>query len=314
MVIRLFSFHGIKILFAFFLTAVSALIVGLIRTLGKAICFLPLVRNFGLRLRDIQSPVRRFASRTTLLELVLDESLFKGSRLTDLPSHPNLIINATELRTGSSFRFGAKESGSWRFGRVRANSISIAHAVTASAAYPVFLPALDDILEFRNAGQDERHRVILTDGGVYDNLGVSSFWPDRSPEVSLNVDRVDTIVCCSAGFGLRHEPPSQFLLARLMSVFSATSDRAQNASFQRLHDLQKAGEIKAFVLPHLGQQDHRLPNPPEDLVKRQDVHSYPTDFNSMPLEWIDRLSLRGEQLTTCLVREYLAELVRESST
>lgn len=108
MVIRLFSFHGAKILFAFFLTAVSALIVSFIRALGKAISILPFVGQFGQPLRDIRSPLRRFASRTTLLELVLDEKLFKGCRLTDLPSHPNLIINATELRTGSSFRFGAK--------------------------------------------------------------------------------------------------------------------------------------------------------------------------------------------------------------
>ena len=249
MVIRLFSFHGAKILFAFFLTAVSALIVSFIRALGKAISILPFVGQFGQPLRDIRSPLRRFASRTTLLELVLDEKLFKGCRLTDLPSHPNLIINATELRTGSSFRFGAKESGSWRFGRVKENAISIAHAVAASAAYPLFLPALDEILEFNKAGRDERNRVILTDGGVYDNLGVSSFWPDRSSEVSLNVDRVDTILCCSAGYGLRHEPPSQFLLARMKRVFGAMSDRAQNASFQRLHDLQKAGQISCVRPP-----------------------------------------------------------------
>lgn len=308
---RLFGLHGIEIIFSFLLNAVFALVVSVIRTIGRVICSFPIVGQFGLPLRNVRSPMRRFASRTTLLELTLDEKLFKGRRLTDLPSHPNLIVNATELRTGSAFRFGARESGSWRFGRVNANAISVAHAVTASAAYPLFLPAIDEILEFSKAGRAECHRVILTDGGVYDNLGVSSFWPDRSSEVSLNVDRVDTIVCCSAGYGLREEPPSQFWFARMNSVFSALFDRAQNSSMQRLHDFRKSGEIKAFVLPYLGQRDDRLPNPPENLVKREDAHSYPTNFNPMPRDWIDRLSLRGEQLTTCLVRAYLPELVKE---
>ena len=58
--------------------------------------------------------------------------------------------------------------------------------------------------------RSKRARVILTDGGIYDNLGLGCLWPDRSPDVSLNVIPVDTIICCSAGYGLRQDPPSQF--------------------------------------------------------------------------------------------------------
>jgi NTE family protein len=28
------------------------------------------------------------------------------------------------------------------------------------------------------------------------------------------------IICCSAGYGLRQDPPSQFIVARMLSVFS----------------------------------------------------------------------------------------------
>jgi NTE family protein len=63
-------------------------------------------------------------------------------------------------------------------------------------------------------------RVILTDGGVYDDLGLGCLWPDRSPDVSLNVVPVGVIICCSAGYGLRKDPPSQFIVARMLSVFS----------------------------------------------------------------------------------------------
>jgi hypothetical protein len=38
---------------------------------------------------------------------------------------------------------------------------------------------------------------------------------------------------------------------------------------------------------------------------------YPTDFDPMPAEWIDRLSLRGEQLTLCLARAYIPDLIDE---
>ncbi len=62
-----------------------------------------------------------------------------------------------------------------------------------------------------------------------------------------------------------------------------------------------------------GGQDRQLPNPPTDLVRREEAHAYPTDFNAMPSEWIDRLSLRGEQLTLCLARAYIPDLVVEPS-
>ena len=108
--------------------------------------------------------------------------------------------------------------------------MSVAHAVAASAAYPLFLPAFDETLTFEKDGALKTNRVILTDGGIYDNLGLGCLWPDRSPDVSLNVIPVDTIICCSAGYGLRQDPPSQFMFARMLSVFSTIFDRAQNAS------------------------------------------------------------------------------------
>jgi NTE family protein len=80
----------------------------------------------------------------------------------------------------------------------------------------------------------------------------------------------------------------------------------------RLHEAKLSSQIKAFILPYLGQLDRQLPNPPTDLVRREEAHFYPTDFNAMPTEWIDRLSLRGEQLTLCLARAYLPNLIRES--
>jgi NTE family protein len=85
-------------------------------------------------------------------------------------------------------------------------------------------------------------------------------------------------------------------------IKSTTSRTRQSASIHRLHEAQRSGRIKHFIFPYLGQLDRTLPNPPCDLVRREEAHAYPTDFNAMSTDWIDRLSLRGEQLTTCLAR------------
>src|SRR5262245_36376229 len=79
-------------------------------------------------------------------------------------------------------------------------------------------------------GGRTRERVILSDGGVYDNLGLSPLWPDRDPEISINVEKVDIIICCRAGYGLRRDPPTQFFISRLKSSFASLHSRAQNAS------------------------------------------------------------------------------------
>jgi NTE family protein len=311
---RFLGVLGVKIIGACMVIGFVAACVALIRLMLKGLNLIVPHRILSRWERlDIRSPLHRFASRTTLLEAALDDVLFEGAHLNDLPQQPHLVINATELRTGSAFRFGTLESGSWRWGKLHRNAVSVAHAVAASAAYPLFLPAFDETLTFDKGGELRDGRVILTDGGIYDNLGLGCLWPDRSEKVSLNVFSVDTIICCSAGYGLRQEPTSQFFLARMLSVFSAVFDRAQNSAMHRLHETKRSGQIDSFILPYLGQLDRELPNPPTNLVRREEAHSYPTDFNAMPEEWIERLILRGEQLTLCLARAYIPDLIHEQS-
>ena len=309
---KLFSLLGLRVFAATVVVGLVAIAVGLIRFLMNVISFLaPTWVADKFERIELRSPLRRFASWTTLLEAVLDELVFHRMALKDCRAQPHLVINATELRTGSAFRFGTLDSGSWRWGKLHRNDVSLAHAVAASAAYPLFLPAFDECLTFEKDGKLNTSRIILTDGGIYDNLGLGCLWPDRSAEISLNVVPVDTIVCCSAGYGLRQDPPSQFFLARMMSAFSTVFDRAQNAAIRRLHEARRYGQIKAFILPYLGQQDRELPDPPADLVRREEAHAYPTNFNAMSPEWIDRLGKRGEQLTLCLARAYIPDLINE---
>lgn len=305
---RLFGLTGFKLICSSAIVGAVAICISLIRLLAWILQpLLPASLASHFERLELRSPLHRFASRTTLLEAALDDLLFSGLALNSLPASPHLVINATELRTGSAFRFGTLESGSWRWGKLYRNEVSVAHAVAASAAYPLYLPAFDETLVFEKNGTLQPARVSLTDGGVYDNLGLGCLWPDRTPDVSLNVIPIDTIICCSAGYGLRQDPPTQFFFARMMSVFSTVFDRAQNAAMHRLHGARQQGAIKSFIMPYLGQQDRNLPDPPAGLVRREETHFYPTDFNAMPAEWIDRLSRRGEQLTLCLATAYLQQ-------
>lgn len=304
--------EGAKALICWTLVGSANLVfVALTRLLRFGSLFLPAGSRLCRQRENWHLPFRRFASRTTVFRRAVDNELFKGKRLRDLQGRrPLLIINAVALRTGSAFYFTPNESGSWRFGRLAQPDISLAHAVTASAAYPIFLPALDEELPFdKRDGSRRSERVTLTDGGVYDNLGLAPLWPDRDPSISLNVEPIDTIICCRAGYGLRHDPPSQFMIARIKSAFACIHDRAQNATMKRLFEFHAAGKLRAVILPYLGQDDSRLKYRPPDLVTREEGYAYPTDFFAMSEVWIDRLSRRGEQLTRALIEEHAPDLI-----
>ena len=263
------------------------------------------------RVKKIHAPLRRWVNRTTAFLDVLDKELFESKLITDPRRHNiDMVINATELRTGSAFRFGSKESGCWRFGKIVDNNIKLARAVAASAAYPVLLPAFDLVFDFRSRDDQEgRERVILTDGGVFDNLGVTCLEPGRSSQYSTNVFQPDYIISCNAGPGLLNEDLHPYwLLPRMVRSFESIFRKAQDGAYKRLHHYIETRKLKGFILAYLGQQDKNLPYTPPDLIRREEVFDYPTDFAPMKEADIERIAKRGEQLTRLLIAQYCPEL------
>ena len=57
-----------------------------------------------------------------------------------------------------------------------------------------------------------------------------------------------------------------------------------------------AGRIEGFVMAYLGMRDDRLPVPLADLVPRQCVAAYGTNFAAMSHDNLNMLATRGEQL------------------
>ncbi|WP_419861214.1 ThiF family adenylyltransferase [Candidatus Palauibacter sp.] len=255
-------------------------------------------------------PVRTF-SRSDAFLGALKKSLFGNTLMSDVARDSlDTVINATELRTGSAFRFGSRQSGCWRFGTIAPEEAFVADAVAASAAYPALLPALDRSYRFLKKGvASDPTRVLLADGGVFENLGVSPIEPGREPSISTNAFNPDYIICCDAGTGLFDNTSYPMCWpTRMHRSFLTVFRKMQDATRNRLHRLAHLGDISGFALSYLGQRDNTLPWIPPGLPRRADVQNYPTDFAAMKREDIDRLALRGELLTRFLAAYYLPDL------
>lgn len=259
----------------------------------------------------VAPPFPRWASRTTAFESVLRNRLF-GNTIVREPCRTGLdvILNATELRTGTAFRFGSRASACSRYGTVK-EDVFVATAVAASAAYPAFLPALHNQYTFEQNGEMRTERVVLTDGGVYDNLAASCLDPSRDPDYTAHVYPCDHLICCNAGHGQWVGATIPYgWLNRMKSTVEAMFRKGQDRTMGRLFAQRTSGELKGLILPYLGMKDEALQKDanvgslPEDFVTRNQVIGYPTDFRAMSETDLEHLSRRGEQLTNLLIDAY----------
>ena len=251
-------------------------------------------------------PFRRRYSRTHALADAIADVV--GPQHCDAPTRQrkSIVFNACELRTGTAFRISNQRFGSYRYGWAPASELRVAEAVMASAAYPPFLPPFDWKRPFELNGKTDTHRVIVTDGGVFENLGVTVMEPGRNPEISAISYDVDIIIASDAGAGQFTGDTVPISWPRRMTqVVSAVMRKVQDATKKRLHDHAMAGRIDGFVYASLGQIDRRVPLKPANWVARDEVIRYPTDFSSMSDTDIRNLSARGEAITRALVAQHL---------
>jgi NTE family protein len=114
-----------------------------------------------------------------------DRHLFGGATLQDLPDKPRFTFMATNLQTGSGWRFAKDYAADHRVGRIDHPRLALSCVVAASSAFPPFLSPVR--LNFESGsvkpmdGADLHkapftQQAVLTDGGVYDNLGLERIW------------------------------------------------------------------------------------------------------------------------------------------
>lgn len=125
---------------------------------------------------------------TTVSERVADsyqDHLFGNTTLQQIPDEPRFVFNATNLESGVLMRLSKPYLADYRVGRVNDPELPLAVAVAASSAFPPFLsPCTLDlsqaawVTEPGNdlTGSEFRGEIQLSDGGVYDNLGLETAW------------------------------------------------------------------------------------------------------------------------------------------
>lgn len=154
-------------------------------------------------LKGVLLPGKRIGQ---VLERQYEEHLLGRATLQDLPDTPRFVFNTTNLGTGVSFRMSKPYAADYRIGLIDNPQFRLALAVAASSAFPpVLSPVIIDVDPgvFRAAeGADlyrmveYRKRLVLTDGGAYDNLGLETVW------------RFETVLASDAGapFGVVSKP------------------------------------------------------------------------------------------------------------
>ncbi|HEY5713694.1 MAG TPA: patatin-like phospholipase family protein [Allosphingosinicella sp.] len=137
--------------------------------------------------------------------------LFGDATLQDLPDDIRFVINATNLETGKLWRFSKPYMADYTLGMVDNPKTLLADAVTASSAFPPVLSPFElDVSEKdfsqKVPGLDPRlfNDIKLTDGGVYDNLGLETVWKNYQ-----------TVLVSDAGVALAPDPDPPSDWARL---------------------------------------------------------------------------------------------------
>ena len=190
---------------------------------GRALNFNELVvdpvRAFCSRTIDVGAGIKGalmpFRSAGDFLAARYDEDLFDGAMLKDipdasLPGNPRFIFYATSLQTGRSFRFRQDFLADYLLGINRRAQVKLSTAVAASSAFPPLFSPIEFDTEAADWQQGSpapelaalRGHVVLTDGGVYDNMGLESL-----------VDNVDIVLVSDAGapFGIEEAPAEDYV-------------------------------------------------------------------------------------------------------
>lgn len=150
----------------------------------------------------IKAAINPFKNACDYMVDFYDENLFYGTRLGNLPSEaegPQFMYYAASLQTGDSVRFCKAYIADYRIGMWRdPEEVLLAQAVTASSAFPPVMtpynfktdPNKWEKIEGADLWENEelREEMMLTDGGVYDNLGLEAVW-----------DSHDVVLCSDAG-------------------------------------------------------------------------------------------------------------------
>jgi len=162
-----------------------------------------------------------------------DRLLFHGATLQDLPDRPRFVFNASNLQSGAVWRFSKPYMADWKVGKVDSPKIPLSWAVAASSAFPPVLSPFELRLKKPQFGKSlyttlhfppYTTRPLLSDGGVYDNLGLETVFK-----------RYTTVLVSDGGAPFRSTPhPARFWPFQLKRVIDCIDNQVRSLRVRQL--------------------------------------------------------------------------------
>lgn len=244
-------------------------------------------------------------SRANLLALALENEWKIKAKLSDIPNTPQWSINGTTAESGKRFRFKSSDFGDYTLGYAQSLDFPLSSALAMSAAFPGGFGPLKlnaqlfqwkkrewgDSLE-QEKFVDIRYQYLhLYDGGIYDNLGLESFFDAGRGNSKLADDQI--IVVSDAGAPLQDGFSFGILSPfRLKRIFDITSEQS------------RALRVRSFV-NYIQQSDRRgaylyINNPVNNDITTHDSAkfsaNFPTTLRKLKIHEFDKLLEHGYRI------------------
>ncbi|MEY9359695.1 NTE family protein [Bradyrhizobium yuanmingense] len=236
-----------------------------------------------------------------------DDHLFRGKTLQDMPDEPRFVINATNVQSGALWRFMKPYMRDYRVGEVKNPEILLAQAVAASSAFPPVLSPFELRLKDSDfvpgTGLDLQRppfttRVVLSDGGVYDNLGLETAWK-----------RHQTVLVSDAGGKIEaEEEPETDWPRHSYRILNLIDNQVRSLRKRQVIDSFKSGTRKGAYwgirtdIANYGLAD-ALPCPFERTLQLAEV---PTRLKRLDATTQERLINWGYAVCDAALRKHLA--------
>ncbi|TWU08153.1 patatin-like phospholipase family protein [Stieleria varia] len=244
-------------------------------------------------------------------------SLFGQSTLQDLPDEsiaPRFVINATSVQTGSLVRMSRSYLADYRVGLIHHPDVLLSQAVGASSAFPPFLsPATIELnpedFDPGTAGDlfcpPFNQRMVLTDGGVYDNLGLETAWKNYS-----------TVLVSDGGGKMQpHERPAANWAFHSKRILDVIDNQVRSLRKRQLLDSYRSCQREGTYWG-IGSNTHneRLPDAlpaPDDLTVA--IAATPTRLKKLPESHQQRIINWGYAASDAAIRSRVSERVADDS-
>jgi NTE family protein len=231
--------------------------------------------------------------------------LFGDATLQDLPDSPRFVINATNLQSKALWRFSKPYMADWRVGRILKPTTKLAVAVGASSGFPPFLSPVHLPLSANDfvpgSGAELQSPpyttdAYLTDGGVYDNLGVETVWK-----------RYMTVLVSDGGGATPPEAQPKGDWARhTLRVLNVIDNQVRSLRKRQIVDGYRSGDRNgAYWSVWTDMRDSKLPDPlPCSAEDCRELAETPTRLKAMEPRLQERLINWGYASCDAMMREH----------